>query len=202
MQQLTYFHRRTVVWHFPPAGFLLHIQQVFSSYPSEAPVFRTDHTPVRMGAFVIIIESFRPGPPSVDIIIANHIQFVQEFLRCRPRLRTDLVICLSNQTFRIQFSAYTLQMSCRQIPLRYRLIRDLITDTPYNNRRMIPVAQKHQTHIFLMAAVKPFRISPAFMGVASQLLALHDAPFVKGLIHDHQAHPVTQIQQGRIRRVM
>ena len=40
------------------------------------------------------------------------------------------------------------------------------------------------------------------MGVASKLLSLQDAPLVKGLVHHVKAHPVTEIQQTGIRRIV
>ena len=108
-----------------------------------------------MGAFVIIIKRLRAGPPPVHIIVAHHIQFVQELFGSRPGFRTDLVIRLGHPAFRIQFPAYALQLSCRQIPFRDRLIRYLISDAPDYDRRMVSVAQEHRADVLLMAAVKP-----------------------------------------------
>ena len=67
---------------------------------------------------------------------------------------------------------------------------------------MIPVPQQHDGQILLMAFLKPFRISAALMGIAPKLLSLQDAPLVKGLVHHIKAHPVTELKQGGIRRVV
>ena len=53
-----------------------------------------------------------------------------------------------------------------------------------------------------MAFIEPLGVPAAFMGVASKLLSLQDAPLVKGLVHHVKAHPVAEIQQGGIRRIV
>ena len=67
---------------------------------------------------------------------------------------------------------------------------------------MVSVAKQHDGQILFMTFLKPFRISAAFMRVASKLFSLQNAPLVKGLIHHIKAHPVTEIQQTGIRRIM
>lgn len=55
-----------------------------------------------MGTLVILIQCLRPGSPSAHIIVAHHIQFIQELLRRSLWLRTNLIIGLGYRPFRIQ----------------------------------------------------------------------------------------------------
>ena len=73
------------------------------------------------------------------------------------------------------------------------LLKNLVSDAPHNDARMISVSSDHIPQINLMPLVEETRI--IVRGLAT-------APHVESLVHNHKAHCVAHIQQLRCRRIV
>ena len=73
------------------------------------------------------------------------------------------------------------------------LLQDLVTDAPYQDRRMVTVAPHHVGEVALMPLIEEAGIV---------VLRLPSAPHVETLVHDDEAHRVAHIEQLRSGRIM
>ncbi len=73
------------------------------------------------------------------------------------------------------------------------LLGDFVADAPEHDAGMIAIAIEHARQVAL---------APLVEEAAVAVRRLARLPFVKGLVHDHEAHRVAEVQQGRIGRVV
>ena len=75
-KQASHLYRSTVIWTHPPACFFLHAKEIPSSHSTKSAILCTNHAPVGVFTFILIIVSLCPCSPSAHIVISDYIQFV------------------------------------------------------------------------------------------------------------------------------
>jgi len=169
---------------------------VIPPHPAHGSALGPDDLPVGVRVPVDAVDLLCPVPPAVRVVVAHHVQQVQERLGRTPRLGSDLVAPHGHGA-RGVFPVEDLQEPPQGLdPVLGGLVPDLVARAPQHHRAVVPVPAHEVRHVPLGPRVE---VEVVPMGAD---LALGHLPLVKGLVHDQESHAVAQVQELRGRGVV
>ena len=170
---------------------LLHVQVDPSAH---ARAFRADHFPVRVGLLVDAVVFLFSVAKTVHVVVAHHVQRVEEFRQSARGVAADLVASHRHRprgVFPME-EVHHLPHGLRLSPL----LVHLVARAPQHHAGVIAIATDHGDDVALGPLVEV-----AAVGVSNR--GLGDSPLVDELVHHQETHPVAQVQElgrGRIVR--